>query len=84
MAVLIPPHTLVFPQSSSLAAAQYSPQDIRLMGWADTTGAVAGGLAGLKYGDDIPEDWLSVIARREEIEGLCGTFSQSFEEGRTC
>ena len=50
----------------------------------DTTGAVAGGLAGLKYGDDIPEDWLSVIARREEIEGLCGTFSQSFEEGRTC
>lgn len=50
----------------------------------DTTGAVAGGLAGLKYGDDIPEDWLSVIARREEIEGLCGTFSQSFEEGRIC
>ena len=50
----------------------------------DTTGAVAGGLAGLKYGDDIPEDWLSVIARREEIEGLCGTFSRSFEEGRTC
>ncbi len=49
----------------------------------DTVGAVAGGLAGLKYGD-IPEDWLSVIARREEIEGLCGTFSQSFEEGRTC
>ena len=49
----------------------------------DTVGAVAGGLAGLKYGD-IPEDWLSVIARREEIEGLCGAFSQSFEEGRTC
>ena len=36
----------------------------------DTTGAVAGGLAGLKYGDDIPEDWLSVIARREEIEEI--------------
>ena len=49
----------------------------------DTVGAVTGGLAGLKYGD-IPEDWLSVIARREEIEGLCGAFSQSFEEGRTC
>ncbi len=49
----------------------------------DTVGAVAGGLAGLKYGD-IPEDWLSVIVRREEIEGLCGSFSQSFEEGRIC
>ncbi len=46
----------------------------------DTVGAVAGGLAGLKYGD-IPEDWLSVIARREEIADLCGAFSQTFEEG---
>ena len=46
----------------------------------DTVGSVTGGLAGLKYGD-IPEDWLSVIVRREEIEGLYGAFSQSFEEG---
>ena len=49
----------------------------------DTVGAVAGGLAGLRYGG-IPEDWLDLIAHREEIEGLCGGFSQSFEEGRTC
>lgn len=49
----------------------------------DTVGAVAGGLAGLRYGG-IPEEWLSVIARREEIEDLCGAFSLALEEGRTC
>ena len=39
----------------------------------DTTGAVAGGLAGLYYGyDAIPEDWLKVIKRREWIEEMCG------------
>lgn len=38
----------------------------------DTTGAVAGGLAGIRYGlDSIPEEWLAVIAKREEIERLC-------------
>ena len=38
----------------------------------DTVGAIAGGLAGLYYGyEKIPEDWLSVIQRREWIEELC-------------
>ena len=38
----------------------------------DTIGAICGGLAGLYYGyEDIPEDWLSVIQRREWIESLC-------------
>lgn len=46
----------------------------------DTVGAVAGGLAGLRYGG-IPEEWLCVIARRDEIEGLCRAFSLTFEEG---
>lgn len=37
----------------------------------DTTGAVAGGLAGVHYGDGaIPREWLEVLARREDIEGL--------------
>lgn len=38
----------------------------------DTIGAIAGGVAGLFYGYDcIPEDWISVIRRRERIENLC-------------
>lgn len=38
----------------------------------DTVAAVAGGLAGLYYGyDSIPQEWLSVIARREYVESLC-------------
>ncbi len=38
----------------------------------DTIGAIAGGVAGLFYGYDcIPEDWISVIRRREWIENLC-------------
>ena len=37
----------------------------------DTTGAVAGGLAGLAYGEDgIPAAWLAVLARRGDIEEL--------------
>lgn len=39
----------------------------------DTTGAVAGGLAGLVYGEaGIPADWLTVLARRADIEDLAG------------
>jgi len=37
----------------------------------DTTGAVAGGLAGLAYGEAaIPAEWLSELARRADIEDL--------------
>ena len=38
----------------------------------DTIAAIAGGLAGLYYGyEGIPEEWKSVIRRREWIEELC-------------
>lgn len=38
----------------------------------DTVGAVAGGLAGIYYGsNNIPKEWLDVIARRQYIEELC-------------
>lgn len=38
----------------------------------DTVAAVAGGLAGLKYGyEGIPQDWLGVIVKREYVESLC-------------
>jgi ADP-ribosyl-[dinitrogen reductase] hydrolase len=37
----------------------------------DTTSAVAGGLAGLAYGEAaIPAEWLQVLARRADIEDL--------------
>lgn len=37
----------------------------------DTTAAVTGGLAGLVYGaDGIPESWLAVLAKRENIKEL--------------
>lgn len=44
----------------------------------DTTGAVAGGLAGLKYGwQEIPEEWLSSTAKLDDILELCRIFSAS-------
>jgi ADP-ribosylglycohydrolase len=40
---------------------------------ADTTGAVAGGLAGLAYGiAGVPPEWVSAIARSDEIVELAG------------
>ena len=42
----------------------------------DTTGAVAGGLAGLVHGiDDIPAEWINSLARQKEIEELIGRFA---------
>jgi len=41
----------------------------------DTVAAVAGGLAGILYGAEyIPEDWLKVLAKKEEIIRLCEAF----------
>ena len=38
----------------------------------DTTGAVAGGLAGLCYGyDSIPKDWIDSVDSKEWIERMC-------------
>ncbi|MBE5996104.1 MAG: ADP-ribosylglycohydrolase [Lachnospiraceae bacterium] len=38
----------------------------------DTVGAVCGGLAGLFYGyENIPEEWLAVLRKRDWIESLC-------------
>lgn len=39
---------------------------------ADTTGAVAGGLAGLYYGySAVPEAWKAAMKKREELEAFC-------------
>lgn len=38
----------------------------------DTTGAITGGIAGIYYGfENIPQEWISVLARKEDIENLC-------------
>jgi ADP-ribosyl-[dinitrogen reductase] hydrolase len=43
---------------------------------ADTTGAVAGALAGLAYGrEGIPDEWATTIARAQEIETLAERLS---------
>jgi ADP-ribosyl-[dinitrogen reductase] hydrolase len=44
----------------------------------DTTGAVAGGLAGLAYGEaSIPAEWLAGLARRADIEDLAQRLAAS-------
>lgn len=44
----------------------------------DTTAAVAGGLAGLYYGEaSFPAEWLVVLARREDIEDLAARMSSA-------
>ncbi|KFF09295.1 ADP-ribosylglycohydrolase family protein [Chryseobacterium luteum] len=38
----------------------------------DTTGAITGGIAGIYYGfENIPEEWISELVRKEDIEILC-------------
>lgn len=44
----------------------------------DTTGCVAGGLAGVRYGiSAIPSDWIAALARKQEIEELFSRFTDS-------
>lgn len=51
---------------------------VNLGGDTDTVAAITGGLAGIRYGlSDIPDEWLSCIARRAEIETLCSDFCRS-------
>lgn len=38
----------------------------------DTTGAITGGIAGIYYGfENIAEEWIDVLVRKEDIEKLC-------------
>ncbi|MCO6174653.1 ADP-ribosylglycohydrolase family protein [Flavobacterium sp. NRK F10] len=46
----------------------------------DTTGAIAGGLAGLIYGYKIiPEKWISQLVRKDDITKLCDRLSEKYE-----
>jgi ADP-ribosyl-[dinitrogen reductase] hydrolase len=50
---------------------------VNLGGDTDTTGCVAGGLAGLHYGiSAIPSRWIETLARREEIAPLVEQFAE--------
>lgn len=47
----------------------------------DTTGAITGGLAGIYYGfEAIPEEWIEVLARKEDIEMLCKRLKERYHE----
>ena len=44
----------------------------------DTTGAITGALAGVRYGlDGIPAAWRAKLARRDDLEKLFGAFVAS-------
>ena len=48
---------------------------VNLGGDTDTTGCVAGGLAGLVYGaSGIPQEWIGSLARKGDIDRLIGEF----------
>lgn len=45
---------------------------------ADSTAAIAGGLAGLYYGyDNIPEEWINALVNRELIEECLGGMEEA-------
>lgn len=49
---------------------------VNLGGDTDTTGCVAGGLAGVCYGlESIPPNWIQTLARRDEVEDLFNRFA---------
>ncbi|HWB03552.1 MAG TPA: ADP-ribosylglycohydrolase family protein [Verrucomicrobiales bacterium] len=48
---------------------------VNLGGDTDTTGCVAGGLAGVYYGlDSIPREWMDTLARKEDVARLFNQF----------
>jgi ADP-ribosylglycohydrolase len=67
-------HTMEAALWCLLGSASYAEtvlKAVNLGNDTDTTAAVAGGLAGLLWGEAaIPEEWLAVLARREEITAL--------------
>jgi len=43
----------------------------------DTTGAITGGIAGIYYGyENIPEEWIAELVRKDDIEALCEKLNQ--------
>ena len=45
----------------------------------DTTGAITGGIAGIYYGfENIPEEWVTELVRKDDIENLCSKLENKF------
>ena len=54
---------------------------VNLGGDTDTTGCVAGGLAGIAYGmKSIPAEWISPMARKGDVDCLFHEFAELCEE----
>lgn len=46
----------------------------------DTTGAITGGIAGIYYGfENIPEEWIAELVRKEDIEKLCNKLNEKLK-----
>ncbi len=46
----------------------------------DTTGAITGGIAGIYYGfDNIPQEWVDELVRKDDIEKLCKKFHKKLK-----
>jgi len=49
---------------------------VNLGGDTDTTAAITGGVAGIYYGmDNIPQKWITELARKDDIDDLCERLS---------
>jgi ADP-ribosylglycohydrolase len=56
---------------------------VNLGGDTDTTGCVAGGLAGAAYGmKSIPTDWIGQLARKSDVDVLFQKFADVCEDTR--
>lgn len=67
-------HTLEASLWSLLTTDSYAAATLKAVNLGsdtDTTGAVTGGLAGILYGyENIPQEWMDVLARKADIEDL--------------
>lgn len=74
-------HTLIASIWCLLTTSSFSEcvlKAVNLGDDTDTTGCVAGGLAGVFYGiENIPADWMAVLPRQDELRRLFGQLVQS-------
>lgn len=74
-------HTLEASLWCLLKSSSYTEAVLRAVNLGedtDTTGAVAGGLAGLLYGEEaIPIDWIRKLARLDDIQNVCNRFEEA-------